>query len=90
MCEAIFLRWTNDINRTAHEHADAAGVRAATEISLQHTPRHMQHSPHDNTWDRKVPDTVTLQLLQKLALLQGRVSINKSLQIILQNKYQLH
>ena len=74
---------------------------AATKISpmyamgvLQHTPHHMQHSPLYNTWDRNVPNTVTLQLPQKLALLQGRVSKvynnNQSLQIILQNNHQLH
>lgn len=42
----------------------------------------------------EVPKTVTLQLPQKLALLQGRVTTvhnnNQSLQIISQNKYQLH
>lgn len=26
MCDAIFLKWTNNINRTAHEDIDAAGV----------------------------------------------------------------
>lgn len=45
-------------------------------------------------WDREAPKMITLQLPQKLALLQGRVSTvhnnNQSLQIISQNKYQLH
>jgi hypothetical protein len=40
-------------------------VRAETEISLQHTPRHTQYLPHCNTWVKKVPDTVALQLPQK-------------------------
>jgi hypothetical protein len=49
---------------------------AATENSPQHMPHHMQHSPRDNTWDRKVPNTVTLKLPQKLALLQGKTTTN--------------
>jgi hypothetical protein len=60
------------IQKEQHTSTQIQPECAATEISLQHTPRHMQHSPHDDTWDREEPNTVKLQLPQKLALLQGR------------------
>lgn len=39
--------------------------RAATKISPMYAMGALQHSPLYSTWDRKVPNTVTLQLPQK-------------------------